>query len=158
MSEALPCAVVSVDGVCRRVLVDTGCSVSVVHVACCKSWMKGAVDMVTVSGEKWRCEGTSIVHLQLSGGAATDIRVCVTTAKPLGFMAILGMNGIIALGGVAVDAQNRVQFGIEKPEICAATNTVVKVEEHDFSGTYDPSSNCWTAAWKWSKDKEPGVL
>ena len=158
MSEALPCVIVSVEGVRHRVLVDTGCSRSVVHVSCCKAWTKGAVDMVTVSGEKWQCEGTDVVRLQLSGGASTDICVCVTTTKPLGFMVILGMNAIRALGGVAVDAQNGVRFGIEESEICAAATTVIGVDEPDFSATYDPSSNCWTAAWKWSEGKEPGIL
>lgn len=148
----------SVEGVRRRVLVDTGCSRSIVHVSCCKAWTKGAVDMVTVSGEKWQCEGTGVVHLQLSSGASIDICVCVTTAKPLGFMVILGMDGITALGGVAVDAQNNVRFGIEKPEICAAADTVVRVDEPDFCATYDPLSRSWTAAWKWSEGKEPGVL
>ena len=61
--------------------------------------------------------------------------VCVTTAKPLGFMVILGMDGITALEGVAIVAQNSVRFGIEKPEICAAADTV---EEPDFSAIYDP--------------------
>ncbi|MPC69614.1 hypothetical protein E2C01_063844 [Portunus trituberculatus] len=124
MSEALPCVIVSVKGVRHRVLVDTGCSQSVVHVSCCKAWMKGAIDMVT----------------------------------PLGFMVILGMNAIRALGGVAVDAQNGVRFGVEKSEICATATAVIGVDEPDFSATYDPASNCRTAAWKWSESKEPGVL
>ena len=68
------------------------------------------------------------------------------------------MNAIRALGGVAVDAQNGVQFGIEKSDTCAAATTVIEVDEPDFSATYDPSSNCWTTAWKWSEGKEPGVL
>ena len=108
MSESIPCVIVSVEGVRHRVLVDTGCSLSVVHVSCCKAWTKGAVDMVTVSGEKWQCEGTGVVRLQLSGGASTDICAYVTTTKPLGFMVILDMNAKTALGGVVVDAQNGV--------------------------------------------------
>ncbi|KAK8374447.1 hypothetical protein O3P69_012045 [Scylla paramamosain] len=104
VSEVLPSAMVSVEGVHRRVLVDTGCSRSIVHVSCCRVWTKGAIDMVTVSEEKWQCEGT------------------------------------------------------EKPKICVVANTVVGVDEPDFSATYDPLSICWTSARKWSEGKKPGVL
>lgn len=52
--------------------------------------------MVTVSGETWQCEGTGLVHLQLDGGTAADVRAI--TMKPLGFALILGMDGIKVLG------------------------------------------------------------
>ncbi|KAG0719421.1 hypothetical protein GWK47_050518 [Chionoecetes opilio] len=137
---------------------DTGCSRSIAHVSCCKAWKKGIVSMTTVSGEEWQCEGTGIVRLQLSGGAFTTVRVSVTAVKPLGFESILGMDGIKALDGVTVDARNGVRFSVEKSEFCAAANTVVAVDERDFSATYDPVTNSWMAAWKWSEGKEPDVL
>ncbi|KRZ64368.1 hypothetical protein T08_16333, partial [Trichinella sp. T8] len=31
----------NVGGIRRRVLVDTGCSVCVVHASCCRSWREG---------------------------------------------------------------------------------------------------------------------
>ncbi|KAG0724811.1 hypothetical protein GWK47_039835 [Chionoecetes opilio] len=127
-------------------LVETGCSRSIAHVSCCKAWKKGIVSMTTVSGEEWQCEGTGIVRLQLSGGAFTTVRVSVTAVKPLGFEFILGMDGIKALDGVIVDARNGVRFGVEKSEFCAAANTVVAVDERDFSATYHPVTNSWTAA------------
>lgn len=158
VSEVLPSAVVSVEGVQRRVLVDTGCSHSIAHISCCKEWRKSAVNMVTVSGEEWQCEGTGTVRLQVSCGAYVDINVIVTTSKPLGFSFLLGMDGIKALGGVTVNAQGKVYFGVEKMPICAASDTVVKVDERDFSVTYDPSSKSWTAIWKWAGGREPDVL
>ncbi|MPC72747.1 hypothetical protein E2C01_067060 [Portunus trituberculatus] len=63
VSEVLPSAVVRVDGVQRRVLVDTGCSRSIAHVSCCKAWKEGGVNMVTISCEEWKCEGKGTVCL-----------------------------------------------------------------------------------------------
>ena len=73
------------------------------------------------------------------------------------FSFILGMDGIKALGGVTVDPRCGVRFGVEDV-ICAATGVELKVDEPDFTAAYDPSTNCWTAAWKWAEGKEPGVL
>ena len=74
-----------------------------------------------------------------------DVSVCVTMETPLGFSFILGMDGIRALGGVTVDPRCGVCFGVEDM-ICAATDVELKVDEPDFTATYDPSMNCWTAA------------
>ena len=157
VKEVLPSVVLEVDGVLRRVLVDTGCSRSVAHVSWCKTWTKSAVCLVTASGDKWQCEGTGTSQFQLHSGARADISVCVTTEMPLGFSFILGMDGINALGGVTVDPQGRVCFGVEDC-ICAATDVKLKVDQPDFTAAYDPSANCWTAAWRWAEGKEPGVL
>lgn len=147
----------SVEGVQRRMLVDTGCPYSVDHISCCKAWRKSAVNMVTVSGEEWQCEGTGTVLLQVSCGAYVDIYVIVTASKPLGFSFLLRMDGIKALGGVTVNAQGKVYFGVEKM-IFAASDTVLKVDESDFSATYDPSSKSWTIIWKWAGGREPDIL
>lgn len=98
------------------------------------------------------------MHLQVSSGASANISVSVTASKPLGFTFILGMDGIKALGGVTVDAQGIVCFGGVQKAICAATDTVVGINERDFSATYDPSTKSWTAAWKWAEGREPDVL
>lgn len=42
--------------------------------------------------------------------------------------------------------------------MCAAADTVMRVNERDFCATYDPEANYWTAAWKWTENKEPSVL
>ncbi|KRX80082.1 hypothetical protein T06_13903, partial [Trichinella sp. T6] len=41
LTEALPAVRMNVGGIRRRVLVDTGCSVCVVHALCCRSWREG---------------------------------------------------------------------------------------------------------------------
>ena len=107
---------------------------------------KDAVRIITVSGEEWQCEGAGSVRLQLSSGASTIIRVSVTTLMPLGFTFILGMDGIKALGGVTVDSQYGVRFGIDETVICAAGNTVEDVDEPDFTATYDPVTNSLPAS------------
>ena len=89
--------------------------------------------------------------------ATADVSVCMTTQMPLGFSFIPGMDGIRDLGGDTVDPRGGVRFGIEE-EICTAADLELKVDEPDFSATYDPRRNCWTAAWKWAESKEPGVL
>ena len=69
------------------------------------------------------------MRLQLSSGAYTDICVSVTIKKPLGFMFILGMNGIKAFGGITVDTQGGVCFDVEETGICAIADTMVGVDE-----------------------------
>ena len=107
--------------------------------------MKSALYLITVNGGKWQCEGMSKLRLQLCNGATADVSVCMTTQMPLSFSLILGMDGIRALGGVTVDPQGSVCFGIED-EICAAADLELKVDEPDFTAFYDLRRNCWTAA------------
>lgn len=92
MKVALSSAVISEGGVQCRVLVSAVCSRSIAHVSCCSEWTTDIANMVTVSGEKWQCEGTSLVHLQLSSGASPNVRPCVIATEPLGFAFILGMD------------------------------------------------------------------
>ena len=44
---------------------------------------------------------------------------CVTTLMSLGFTFILGVDGIKALGGVTVDYQCGVRFGIDETDLCS---------------------------------------
>ena len=89
-----------------------------------------------------------MVRLQLSGGATADVHVYVVASKPLGFPFILGMNGILVLGGVTVNGQQEVSFGVESAPVCAATRSVTTkeslvptIDEKDFSVSHDPVSN-----------------
>ena len=76
-----------------------------------------------------------------------------------GFSFILGMDSIRTLRGVTVDPQGSVRFGIED-EICAAADLELKVDEPDFTATYDPRRNYWTTTIgpKWAEGKKLGVL
>uniref|UniRef100_A0A5S6Q0Q8 Retropepsins domain-containing protein n=1 Tax=Trichuris muris TaxID=70415 RepID=A0A5S6Q0Q8_TRIMR len=120
--EALPTVQMEVDGRQRNVLVDTGCSKCVAYVACCKNWKKRRVSMITVDGKELRCEGKGIVHLQPPGcgSGQVSVEVIVVSTKPLGFDLILGMNAILALGGVTVSKRGQVSFSGDAAAVSAA--------------------------------------
>ena len=158
VNEALPIAAVRVDGTRLDALMDTGCSVSVAHASCCKSWRRRDVRILTVGGREHRCEGMGVVCLRLNGGATVNIDMYVVSSKSLGFSLILRMNGILALGGVTVNREWEVTFGVESTPVCAAASAVPTIDERDFSVTHDTVSNVWVASWKWTVGTEPEVL
>ena len=119
MSGALPVVRVSVDGATCDALLDTGCSLCVAHVSVCRNWNRDAVSVMTVSGDRYWCEGTGVVEVRSQSGESVSVRVLVVSRKPLGFEFILGMNGVSALGGVTVSAENHVRFGAETTGVAA---------------------------------------
>ncbi|KFD62362.1 hypothetical protein M514_25485 [Trichuris suis] len=158
MIGALPTVQVEVDGVERNVLVDTGCSKCVAHVSCCASWRKSPASIIAVDGSEIRCQGLGTVQLQSAEGGRAKVDVVVTVRKPLGFDFILGMNAVMALGGVSISPRRHVRFGTEREEISAAGVAGIKLEEKDFALTFDPVARCWTTAWRWSDGRGPDVL
>ena len=58
--------------------------------------------MLTVSGQRQRCDGVGRVQLRVRGSASVMVAVYVVDFKPLGFECILGINGTSALGGVTI--------------------------------------------------------
>ncbi|KFD58278.1 hypothetical protein M513_01041 [Trichuris suis] len=157
-SRALPTVRMEVDGVQRNVLVDTGSSKCVAHVSCCMNWRKSCASIIAVDGNEIRCQGEGVVHLQSADGGQAKVDVIVTAKKPLGFDFILGMNAIMAFGGVSVGPRGYVRFGAKRKEVCAADVVSIKMDEKDFVLTFNPLTRCWTAAWKWSDSKGPDVL
>lgn len=59
---------------------------------------------------------------------------------------------------MTVNAQGEARFNTKSSVLCAATKTVMGVDERDFCANYDPESNHWNAALKWVENKEPSVL
>ena len=168
----------SVDGAICHALVDSGCSHCIVHAPYCASWTRKRADVMTMSGERQRCEGVGRVQLRVSNGDSVVVDVYVVDFKPLGFEFILGVNGISALGGVTISPSFAMHFGSadEKP-ICAvatqaekivgagvtqAEKTVgagaIEIDEPDFCVLFDASEIAWTVTWKWSDDTEPDAL
>ncbi|KFD71439.1 hypothetical protein M514_16371 [Trichuris suis] len=92
------------------------------------------------------------------GRNPVEVEVIIAGTKPLGFDFILGVNGIAALGGVTVDAQRRVWFGSGGPTGCAVVDAEMRVDERDFTVSYNRDTHSWTASWKWSEGVEPGIL
>ena len=157
-TEALPTAEIWMNEVLTSVLVDTGCSRCIALDSWCSSWKREAVSVLTVSGKEHFCKGTGVVHLRLSNGTSVDVDVFVVNSNPLGFPFILSMNGIVALGRIAVDVERRVRLGLEDIAMCGAGDAMISVEEQDFRMTYDHVANSWTVMYKWSQKNEPGVL
>ena len=117
----------SVDGAICHALVDSGCSHCIVHAPYCASWTRKRADVMTMSGERQRCEGVGRVQLRVCNGDSVVVDVYVVDFKPLGFEFILGVNGISALGGVTISPSLAMHFGSadEKP-ICAVATQVKK--------------------------------
>ena len=118
---------VSVYGAICHALVDSGCSHCIVHAPYCASWTRKRADVMTMSGERQRCEGVGRVQLRVCNGDSVVVDVYVVDFKPLGFEFILGVNGISALGGVTISPSLAMHFGSadEKP-ICAVATQVKK--------------------------------
>ena len=85
-----------------------------------------------------------VVRLRLGNGVSVEVKVFVVSAKPLGFPFVLGMNGVMALGGVSVTAQREVRFGVNDAPVCAVAGTTsdIQVDEQDFI-VYDAANNTW---------------
>ena len=142
--------------------------------------------MVTLSGERYVCDGRGKVTVQTMSGALIELDVLVSARKPLNFSFILGMNGVRALRGVSVSASNAVNFGIDAvapaAPVAAAANDVISsgavdssqhpgrcnaavqpdptptVEAPDYTVDFDPAVKTWTMKWKWTDDAEPECL
>ena len=148
------------NGVGCDVLIDTGCTRSIVHSSLCAGWERRNVCMVTVSGQRLDCAGTADVRVEVPGVRAVVVDALVVELKPLGFCAILGMDGVKALGGVTVRSPSEVRFAGEG-EGCACVGGVPRdlvVEKEDFGVTFDAARQRWTVGWKWSGGEPPDGL
>uniref|UniRef100_A0A5S6Q5E4 RNase H domain-containing protein n=1 Tax=Trichuris muris TaxID=70415 RepID=A0A5S6Q5E4_TRIMR len=149
---------VKVNGLYRRALVDSGCTKCIVHTSCCDSWRERRINVTTISGELLRCIGTASVRLQPSEESQATVQAIVTDRKPLDFDLIIGMGGITALGGVSIGRQGEVRFGPPGAAACAGAEAQNRIEEKDFTVTYNPATRSWTVVWKWTNGLAPEVL
>ncbi|KFD64469.1 hypothetical protein M514_10797 [Trichuris suis] len=117
----------------RNVLVDTGSSKCIIHNSSCKDWKRKKIKVTAVDGNELRCEGEGVVHVQPSGRSLIHVEAIVVATRPLGFEFILGMNGIVDMGGVAIDHRRRVKFRVQSELACAVADGEIKSEEPDFT-------------------------
>ena len=164
--SALPRTTVLVNGRKCQVMVDTGCTRTIVHEGMCDKWFRKSVAMTQIGGTDWRCQGTSRVRVTVGGGVEVEVRANVSNVKPFGFECVLGMDAIKKLKGVNVVDETTVSFGAQS-EVCASMvepddrvqdGGELQVDERDFRARFDPRSKCWTMAWKWRDEREPEVL
>ena len=163
---ALPRATVRVNGQKCQVMVDTGCTKTIVHVGRCTKWFRKSVAMTQMGGTDWKCQGTSKVRVAVGAGVEVEVRANVTSVKPFGFECVLGMDAIKKLKGVTVVDEATVRFGVQS-EVCGGMvgpcdsvqdGGELQVDERDFHARFDPGTKCWTMAWKWRDEQEPEVL
>ena len=158
VSGALPEMQLLVNGVNCDALVDTGCTKCIVHASLCSRWTRENVNVTTVSGERYKCLGTSEVQIQLHSGASVTVSALVVSFKPLNYDFILGMNCVMALHGVTVSSSRKVRFGIEDASAAVVTAETTTIDEKDFKVTYDEQANKWTVLWKWHANEGPPWL
>ena len=152
-----------------QVLVDTGCTRTIVQAAWGGEWKRRDVAMVTASDQQWTCQGVTRARIEVDG-AAVYVEAYVTSVRPLGFPCIMGMDAIVQLGGVLVGPDRRVTFGV-RLSACAAGDVTpregvpaigdrgkLRVDEKDFDASFDQGRKRWTMGWKWGDVTEPGLL
>ena len=138
----------------RTALVDTGCTQSLLRMACCQTWRKEKVQVLTVGGRTLSCRGIGTVQLGVSNRNPLDIKVLVVDGALLGFDLLLGLDVIKQLGGVIVTSTGDVNFPQSSEPFCAA----IRISEPDFCAEYDARKRIWTASWKWSDNQPPAAL
>ena len=148
------------NGVNCDALIDTGCTKCIVHASLCSRWTRENVSVTTVSGERYKCLGTSEIKIHLHSGGAVSVSALVVPFKPLNYEFIFGMNCVRALCGVTVSPSRSVRFGIEdcKASAAAVTTESVTINEKDFRVVYDGQANKWIMSWKWRGNEGPPWL
>ena len=152
---ALPMSEIKVNGVMRRILVDSGCSCCIAHVSVCKSWVPSHVNITTISGHLYTCLGVGRAELEVLGAKAV-VDVIVVNDKLLGCEFILGINGIKAVGGVKILSSGNLEFlgnnvSVAVGAAIPVTQGINRIDERDFSAEFDEKSRQWVARWKWAE-------
>ena len=62
-------------------LVDTGCTKTVVHASACSTWTRQTTCVTTVNGTEMRCIGVTTLRVQLPVGAEAWIEALVVRDK-----------------------------------------------------------------------------
>ena len=81
-TRALPSAMVRVNGRPCTVLVDTGCTRTIVQAAWGGEWTRRNVTMLTVSEQAWTCQGVTVASVEVDGGATVQVEAYVTGVSP----------------------------------------------------------------------------
>ena len=195
-SDAVPAVQLRVNDVERRVMVDTGCSQCLVHVSCCGSWTRSSAAIVTMDGSRHQCMGVTTVCIHAECEPPKFVQALVVNFRPLNFDFILGMNGVLAFGGMCVRSDGTVMLGprnsiseveeadrktenwsmdenmnrsggvtgeiFEGKPVGRASKELASrnlvVDESDFVVRFDARTRQWTAAWKWTDDRQPDAL
>ena len=114
---ALPTKRLDINSVFQDVLIDSGCTCCIIYKKCVTKITKKEVSVLAVNGQQQQCEGVSQTRIAAPNGNTVCLEALVTDFKPLGFCFLMGMNGIVALGGVSISATRDIYF-MGKNEAC----------------------------------------
>ncbi|XP_037069745.1 uncharacterized protein LOC119091199, partial [Pollicipes pollicipes] len=150
---ALPITRLEVNGRMVSVLVDTGCTDTLVHAGHCAQWTPRMVQMATINGQELRCCGTGSIVINTTDRRVT-LEVLVVPGRPLCVDVVLGMNGITALGGISVRTPTDVRFY----GAAAVTQRGLEVDAADLTARFSGKKQAWTVAWEWKDGTGPECL
>ncbi|CAE1167129.1 ATPeF0C [Acanthosepion pharaonis] len=102
LNAALPVVNVCVEGKRRSVLVDTGCSRSIINADRCMTWSSQQIEIRTIDSVSRACCGVGTVSILTDGENHAKVDVLVASQRPLGYDLLLGINVIRALGGMII--------------------------------------------------------
>ena len=134
---------VCVDGQECMVLIDSGCSQTLVSKAVCHFWKQKSAEVLTADGRTLNCRGYGKIKVAVGQVLAVDIEALVVDKQLLGFDLLLGIDALKELGGVYLTESDKAHFG------SLNRYAAISINDPDFSVTYDRSNKEWTASWKW---------
>ncbi|KFD50081.1 hypothetical protein M514_09041 [Trichuris suis] len=140
-----------IDGVNRRVLVDSGCTSCIVHATCYHQWKRQRTTLRTISGDVLRCAGIGTVRMEPCERHTVVVDVIVLRRR-------VCCKCNTAPWRNASGRHGRERFNLPSGPICAAADAKIRVEGADFVAMYDPALQGWTAAWKWANGNALTVL
>ncbi len=117
MNKAQPIIRVHVAQTPCSVLIDLGCSSTIVNTKLCHTWSKRHVRIMTINGKRQVCCGDCQRGFILTLGHLLK-SLLVMRKKILGFDLLLGYDTIEALGSVLITQAGTVQF--LEASVCAA--------------------------------------
>ena len=135
----------------RIVLVDSGCSSSVVSGMLCQPEVKKNTAILTAGRKCLLSHGICSITLTMTNRNPLKTNVLVVNSKPLGFNILPGMDVIKKLGGVHIDKGGKAHFA----EAALTLGATIELEQPDFRTKFDQCTKPWTVSWKWSGDQPP---
>ncbi|KAK3878418.1 hypothetical protein Pcinc_017002 [Petrolisthes cinctipes] len=72
-----------VHGQQRQVLVDTGCTDTIVYALCCMQWLLQTTNITTISGDLFQCIGVGSVMMETPTDQRAQMNVLVVHEQPL---------------------------------------------------------------------------
>nr|XP_047137491.1 uncharacterized protein LOC124813994 [Hydra vulgaris] len=128
----LPSLKVKINGMLRTALIDSGCSITVIHAKSTHGLVLKSQKLITTLGRAVHVLGETVIKFE-NDGIHRIVNSMVVKEKPFGFDLIFGMNAIEKFGGVIIYENKRNE-----------------IKHQDFAANFDVKK--WTASWNWNKE------